>query len=72
MVSLGIFYSHNPSGRTIALGSTQALTEMSTRNISSGNGSRRVGLTTFPPSCADCLKIWDPQPAGTLRACQGL
>jgi hypothetical protein len=32
----GIFYWHNPSGRTMALGSTQALTEMSTRNISLG------------------------------------
>jgi hypothetical protein len=27
------FHSHNPSGRTMALGSTQHLTEMSTRNI---------------------------------------
>jgi hypothetical protein len=26
----------------------------------------------LPPSCADCLKIWEPQPPGTLRACQGL
>ena len=32
----GIFHSHNPSGRTTALGSTQPLTEMSTRNISWG------------------------------------
>jgi len=31
-----IFYWHNPSGRTTALGSTQPLTEMSTRNISYG------------------------------------
>jgi len=31
---IGIFHRHNPSGRTIALGSTQPLTEMSTRNIS--------------------------------------
>jgi len=29
----GIFHWHNPSGRTIALGLTQPLTEMSTRNI---------------------------------------
>jgi hypothetical protein len=28
------FHWHNPSGRTMALGSTQPLTEMSTRNIS--------------------------------------
>jgi hypothetical protein len=31
---IGIFHLHNPFGRTIALGSTQPLTEMSTRNIS--------------------------------------
>jgi hypothetical protein len=30
----GIFHRHNFSGRTMALGSTQPLTEMSTRNIS--------------------------------------
>ena len=33
---------------------------------------RCVGLTTLPPSCADCLEIWEPQPPGTLRACPGL
>ena len=27
---IGIFHSHNPSDRTMALGSTQPLTEMST------------------------------------------
>jgi hypothetical protein len=30
----GIFHWHNPSGRNLALGLTQPLTEMSTRNIS--------------------------------------
>jgi len=30
----GIIHWHNPSGRTMALGSAQHLTEMSTRNIS--------------------------------------
>jgi hypothetical protein len=29
-------------------------------------------LTTLPPSCADCLKIWYPQTPGTLRPCPGL
>jgi hypothetical protein len=33
---IGIFHGHNPSGRTMALGSTQPLTEMNTRNISCG------------------------------------
>jgi hypothetical protein len=38
------------------LESTQALTEMSTRNISWGKGGRCVGLTTLPTLCADFLK----------------
>ena len=33
---VGIFHCHNPSDRTMALGSTQPLTEMSTRSISWG------------------------------------
>jgi len=33
---IGIFHWHNPSGRAMALGLTQPLTEMSTRNISWG------------------------------------
>ena len=33
---IGIFHRHNPSDRTMALGSTQPLTEMSTRSISWG------------------------------------
>jgi hypothetical protein len=35
-VVTGIFHLHNPFGRTLALGLTQPLTEMSTRNISWG------------------------------------
>jgi len=42
----------------MALGLTQPLTETSTRTISWGKGSRCLGLTTLPPSCADCLEIW--------------
>jgi hypothetical protein len=33
---IGIFHWHNPSGRTMALRSTQPLTEMSTTDISWG------------------------------------
>ena len=64
---IGIFHWHTPSGCTMALGLTQPLTEMNTRNISWG-----VGLTTLPTSCADCLEIWEPQPPGTLTACSGM
>jgi len=57
----------------MALGLTQALTEISIRNISwGGKDGRWVGLTTLPPSCADCLEVWEPEPPGTLRACPGL
>jgi hypothetical protein len=38
MRSMDIFNLPNPSSRTMALGSTQPLTEMSTRNISAGKG----------------------------------
>jgi len=31
-----------------------------------------VGLTTLPPSFANCLEIWEPHPPGILKACQGL
>jgi hypothetical protein len=37
-----------------------------------GKGDRCVGLTNLPPSCADCLEILHPQPAGNFRACTGL
>jgi hypothetical protein len=37
-----------------------------------GKGGRCVGLTTLPPSSADCLEIWEPPPPGTLKACPGL
>jgi hypothetical protein len=37
-----------------------------------GKCSRCIGLTTLPPSCANCLEIWGPQPLGTLRACTGI
>jgi len=33
---IGIFHWHNPPSRTMALGSNQPLTEMSTRRISLG------------------------------------
>jgi len=62
-----------PFGRATALGLTQPLTEMSTTNISWGSkGGRCVGLTTVPPSCVECLEIWESQTPGTLMACPGL
>jgi hypothetical protein len=47
---VGIFNWPNPSSRTMALGSTQPLTEMSTRNLPGVKGGQIVNLTTSPPS----------------------
>jgi hypothetical protein len=35
-------------------------------------GSRCIGLTTLPPSCADCLENLEHQPPGTIRGCPGM
>ena len=64
----------NPSDRTMAQGSTQPLTEMSTRRISWGKGGRCVRLTTLPPSCAVVTKSGNLnflEPSGPLQACNG-
>jgi hypothetical protein len=37
-----------------------------------GKGGSCVGLTTLPPSGVECLEILEPQPPGTLRACNRL
>jgi hypothetical protein len=56
-----------PSSRTMALGSTQPLTEMSTKNHPGVKGGRRVRLTTLTPS--DCVdKVWEPRRLTTLWA----
>jgi hypothetical protein len=60
----------------MTLGSTQPLTEMSIRSLSwRGKDGRCVGMTTLPPSYADCLRIlgastsWSPR--GLSRPVQG-
>jgi hypothetical protein len=62
------FSLHNPSSRTMALGSTQPLTEMNTRSPPGGKKrpARRAG---------NIASIYKPQPLGTLRAssaCRGI
>jgi len=54
------------------LGSTQPLTEMTTRNISWGKGGRCVGLTTLSPLCADFLQINLLEPSGPVQAYNGI
>jgi hypothetical protein len=70
----GFFRWHNPSDRTVTLGSTQPLTEMSTRSISWGKGGGCVWLTILPPSCAVVKKSGNLnylEPSVPLQACNG-
>ena len=65
----GIFQWHNPSGSTMALKSTQPLTEMSIRCISRGGKGDNL-----PPSCAVVMKSGKLnflEPSGPLKACNG-
>ena len=65
---IGIFLWHIPSGRTMVLGSTQRLTEMSTRNITWGYRrpvSRSDNLKTI---LSHCHVTWEPQIPGNLGA----
>jgi len=58
----GYCHWHNHSEYTMALGSTQPLTEMYARGIFpwwgfGDKGGRYVRLTVLLPSCANCLEI---------------
>jgi hypothetical protein len=48
---------HNPSGRTMPLGSTQPLKNDLQEYFQGGKESRCVRLTTLLSSSADCLEI---------------
>ena len=54
---IGIFHWYNPSGRTLALGLTHPLTEMSTRNISWG--CRRPVLRADKLTTLMCRLSWN-------------
>jgi len=62
-----IFHRFKTSSRTMALGSTQPLTEIGRRMSAGGKGGRHIGMTILPPTCAHRLEIliastsWGPK-----------
>jgi hypothetical protein len=70
---IGTFHWRNPSGHTTVQGSTQPLNKNQYQEYFLGGRSvPGIGLTTLPPSCANCPENWELQPPGALRACPGL
>jgi len=63
-----IFYWHNPSDRTMALGSTQPLTGMSTRSISWRQRRPVFRADNLTTSLCHCHVIWERLLPGTLWA----
>jgi hypothetical protein len=50
---VGVFNLPNPSSRTMALGSTQPLTEESTRNLPGGKGRPARGADNLTTDCLE-------------------
>jgi hypothetical protein len=57
MRSLNFFRLPNPSIRTMGLGSTEPLTEMSTRNLPGGGGGKRLAARKPNSLTAICEPI---------------
>jgi hypothetical protein len=62
------FYLPNPSSHTIALGSTQPLTDMSIRNFPAGKKRPARRADNLAAICEpNVWKLWEPQPLTNLR-----
>jgi hypothetical protein len=73
---IGIFHGHNPSGRTMAVGSTQPLTDMSTRNIFWGvkvaNASGCQPYHLHVPNVLKSGSLNLLEPSQPVQACNGI
>jgi hypothetical protein len=69
MRSLYFFQFSSPSSCTMALGSTQPLTEMSTRNLPGGKGRPARKADNLTAICEPAVwKMWEPRRLTTLWA----
>jgi len=64
-----IFHWLNPSVRSAILGSTQPLTEMSTK---AGKGGWCYGWQPYHLPVPTVQKLWKSHPPAALRGCTGL
>ena len=70
---IGIFHWLNPSGCTVALGSTQSVTELSARGISWGlEVAIMYSWQPFHLHVPIVWEFWELQPHGAVEACLGL
>ena len=72
---IGIFHWRNHSGRTMALGLTQPLTDVRTRRISWGQRRPARKVDNLPPSCTVVTKSGNLnflEPSGQVQACKGI
>jgi hypothetical protein len=67
-----IFHSCNPSGRTMAPGLTQPLTEMSTRKFPEGKGSQCLTNHLHVPIVLKSGSLNLLEPSGPVQACNGM
>jgi hypothetical protein len=59
---VGFFNRRNPSSRTVALGSTERLTEMSARNLPGRKGRPARKVDNLIAICDPIIwKMWEPQ-----------
>jgi hypothetical protein len=64
---VNFFNLPNPSSRTMTLGSTHPLTEMSTKNIPGGEGRPGRNADNLTAICETIVyKMWEPQHLTTL------
>jgi hypothetical protein len=70
---IGTFHWIHPSGRAMALRSTQTLIEISTTDYLLGvKTAGGYGWQPYHLHVPTVYKFWEPQPSGVLRACPGL